>query len=311
MSPGLQAADVLAARQHIAGLVRRTPLLNSRSLDALTGARLHFKCENLQTTGSFKLRGASHAVALLDGAQAVRGVATHSSGNHGAALASAAARRGIAAHIVVPRDAPSAKLDAMRAYGAVLHLCEPSLAARESMLARVVAKTGACVVHPYDDPAVMAGQGTLALEVLEELPGVELFLAPVGGGGLMSGCATWLRAASPGMRIIGVEPELADDARRSLLAGRVIPSDYPPTIADGLRTSLSERSFAILRERVTGMAVVSEVAIRHAQRLLAERLKLVVEPSGAAAFAAVLSGAVEARGQTAAIVISGGNSACG
>lgn len=310
MTLAIAAADVQAAGRRIAGLVQRTPLLRSRSLDALTGARLHFKCENLQTTGSFKLRGASNAIALLDAARAARGVATHSSGNHGAALACAASRRGIPAHVVAPHDAPLAKLDAMRAYGAVLHLCEPRLEARQAGLAEVVAATGAQVVHPYDDPDVMAGQGTLALEVLEELPAPELFLAPVGGGGLLSGCATALRALRSGTRIIGVEPERADDARRSLEAGHVLPSDYPPTIADGLRTALSERTFAVLRARVDGIVTVSEAAIREAQNLLCERLKLVVEPSGAVAFAAVLSGAVAARGLTTAVVISGGNTAC-
>lgn len=302
-------ADVRAAADRIRGHVHRTPVITCSSLDRMSGARLHFKCENLQKVGAFKFRGATNAVLCLTDEQAARGVATHSSGNHAAALALAAARRGVPAHIVMPRTAPAVKKAAVAAYGAHIVWCEPTVAAREEALAAVVAETGATFVHPYDHPDVIAGQGTAALELLEDVPDLDLLVAPIGGGGLLSGTTL---AAAGRARVLGAEPAGADDACRSLRDGHLYPSVAPRTIADGLLTSLSERTFAILRGAagvpcVERVVTVSEEAIVAAMRHLFERAKLVVEPSAAVPLAALLSEALDVAGARVGVILSGGN----
>lgn len=303
--------DVVAAAARIAPFVHRTPVATCGTLDALAGASLFLKCENLQKVGAFKIRGATNAVLLLPEREAARGVATHSSGNHAQALALAARRRGIPAYVVMPTGAPRAKREAVLGYGAEVIPCAPTLAAREAELARVVERTGAAFVHPYDNADVIAGAGTAALELLADAPGLDDVIAPVGGGGLLSG--TCLAAAGAAgadgaaVRVFGAEPERADDARRSLAAGRIIPPDNPDTIADGLRTALGRLPFAILQRRVEAILTVSEAEIVAATRLLLERAKLVVEPSGAVPLAAVLRHRELFAGRRVGIVLSGGN----
>jgi threonine dehydratase len=300
-------ADVQAAAARIRPYAHRTPVLTCATLDRITGARLHFKCENLQKTGAFKFRGACNAVMSLADAEARRGVATHSSGNHAAALALAARLRGIPAAVVMPRTARAVKQAAVAGYGASITECEPTLAAREAALAALVRTSGATVVHPYDDPRVIAGQGTAALELLAQVDGLDVVLAPVGGGGLLSGTATAVAALSPGTAVWGAEPASADDAQRSLREGRIVPSRDPRTIADGLLTSLGEHTFAIIRARVAGIATASEEAILAAMRLVWERMKLVIEPSSAVPLAALLEHRIEVAGRRVGIVVSGGN----
>jgi threonine dehydratase len=303
----LTLADIEAAGRRIAGKVRRTPVMTHAALDAAAGARLFFKCENLQEVGAFKARGAANAVFALTDEQAARGVATHSSGNHGAALARAAALRGVPAHVVMPSNASPAKSANVARWGANIILSEPTPAAREAAAAQVVAETGATLVHPYDDPAVMAGQGTCALELLEEVPDLDLVLAPIGGGGLISGVATAVKARSPRTRVVGTEPAGADDAARSFHAGRLIPMVGPQTLADGLRASLSERTFAVIRARVDDVVTVSEAAMIEAMRAIWSELKIIAEASSAVAYAAVREGKVEVRGLRVGIILTGGN----
>lgn len=300
-------ADITAARQRIAAHVHLTPVYSSELLDAHTGARVHFKCENLQKVGAFKARGASNAVFSLSDDEAAAGVATHSSGNHGAALAMAARRRGIAAHIVMPSNAPLAKQDAVSAYGGLIINCEPTLAAREATLERVVAGTGAHVVHPYADPRVIAGQGTVALEILEQVPDLEVIVVPVGGGGLLSGVALAIKALRPEVEVVAAEPEGADDAFRSFGLGELQPSVAPNTIADGLLAGLGELNFALIQQHVDTILTVTDANIVAAMRLQWTRLKTVVEPSGAVSFAALLEHPERFRGRRVVTVISGGN----
>lgn len=299
--------DVRAAHERIRKLVHRTPVVTCATLDALAGAHLFFKCEHVQRAGAFKYRGACNAVWSLDNSVAARGVVTHSSGNHGGALARAARERGIRAHVVVPRGAPAVKLAAIEGYGAVVVPCEPTLAARESTAARVIEETGATFVHPYDEPLVIAGQGTAAVELIEDVPDLDVVVTPVGGGGLLSGTALAVRALAPGAAVIAGEPALADDAARSLATGALQPSLDPRTIADGLRTALSARTFALIRAGVERVVTVDETAIVHAMRLLWERAKLPVEPSSAVALAAVLAAPERFDGRRVGIVLSGGN----
>lgn len=302
-------ADVRAAAERLRGVVHRTPVVTCRTLDEMAGRSLFFKCEHLQYVGAFKFRGASNAVALLPGDAAARGVATHSSGNHAQALALAARNRGVPAHIVMPTNAPAVKRDAVAGYGAVIHPCEPTLAAREETAARVVAETGATFVHPYDDARVIAGQGTAALELLEDVPDLDAVVAPVGGGGLMSGTCLAVRALRPKALLFGAEPAGADDAARSLAAGRRIPQTAPDTVADGLRTGLSDLTFSILRGHLETIVTVDDAAILRALRLAWERAKLFVEPSAAVPLAAVLSDGFRALPGLArvGIILSGGN----
>lgn len=300
-------ADVLEAAARIRPYAHRTPVFTCATLDRLTGARLFFKCENLQKVGAFKFRGACNAVMSLPPAAAAAGVATHSSGNHAAALALAARLRGLPAYIVMPDNAPRVKREAVAGYGGIIRLCAPTLAAREETLAEVVRETGAVFIHPYNDPRVIAGQGTAALELLAEVPDLEVIVAPVGGGGLLSGTALAAEAAAPGARIVGAEPAGADDACRSLREGRIVPSVEPRTMADGLLTSLGELTFAIIRRRVELIATVSEPGIAAAMRLIWERMKLVVEPSSAVTLAALLEEGLAAADRRVGIILSGGN----
>jgi threonine dehydratase len=300
--------DVKAAARRIAGQVHRTPVLTSRALDAMAGAQLFFKCENLQRVGAFKIRGALNAVLSLTDAEAAPGVATHSSGNHAAAIALAARLRGVAAHIVMPRTAPAIKKAAVAGYGGRVVECEPTLADRDRVARRVLDETGASFVHPYDDDRVIAGQGTAALELLDEVPDLDLVLAPVSGGGLMSGTSIAGHGLRPQLRLIGVEPATCDDAQRSLQAGRLIRDGNGSSLCDGLLATLSERTFGILRQHLERVVTVRDAQAEQAVLLLLERMKLVVEPSGAVGLAAVLGGGVpDLAGRRVGIVLSGGN----
>lgn len=299
--------DVLAAAARIAAHAQVTPVRRSRSLDALAGCELHFKCENLQRGGAFKFRGACNAVWSLDDESAAQGVLTHSSGNHGAALALAARTRGIPAHVVVPEGAVRSKMAAIEAFGATLHVCAPTLAAREATAERLQQETGARLVHPYRDPAVIAGQGTAAMELLKEIAELEIVVTPVGGGGLVSGTAIATRALAPAARVIGAEPEGASDAWQSLRAGERITEMTPNTICDGLRGIIGAINFDLMRAYEVEVLLASDEEIRRAMRLLWERLKLLVEPSSAVAFAAVLRHRELFAGRRVGLVLSGGN----
>lgn len=300
------------AHERIRDKIHRTPVMTSKVLDAMAGSRLYFKCENLQKTGAFKARGATNAVFLLTDAAAARGVVTHSSGNHAAALSRAARLRGIPAYIVMPNTAPRAKQAAVRRYGGDIVLCEPTLSARESTARQVMQETGAAFIHPYDDLHVMAGQGTTAIELLEAVPYLDLILCPVGGGGQLSGIAVAAKNLKPSMRVVGVEPLGADDAARSFEAGRILPVVDPRTIADGLKTSLGEKPFAEIVRLVDGIVTVREESIVQAMRLVWEVMKIIVEPSGAVAYAAITEGGVAVGAAKGAaehigIILSGGN----
>lgn len=301
------AAAVHAAANRIAGHVVNTPLLRSAFIDAQCGVRVVFKCENLQAIGAFKARGAANAVLSLSPELAARGVVTHSSGNHAAALARAARRAGIPATIVMPTNAPATKRALVLREGGQVVDCEPTLAAREAGAAAVVAATGATLVHPYDNAAVIAGQGTAVLEAYATGLRPALLLVPVGGGGLLTGSGLATRSASPGTRVVGVEPAGADDAARSFRTGVRQPQTDPRTMADGLRTALGDRPFALLPQVVDDIVTVSEDSIRRAMDWLFNELKLVVEPSGAVPLAALLEGHVQAANQEVLIVLSGGN----
>lgn len=309
MSYAATYEDVLAAAARIRGLAHRTPVMTCEALDALAGRKIFLKCENLQKVGAFKFRGASHAVSRLGDEEARRGVVTHSSGNHAQALALAARLRGIPAWIVMPTDAPGVKRRAVEGYGATVVPCAPTLAARESTAAEVVSRTGATLIPPYNHPDIIAGQGTAALELLEEVPGLDVVIAPVGGGGLMSGTCVATRGRSPQTRLFGAEPAGADDAARSLAAGQLLPQTGPKTIADGLKTGLGDLTWPILRDHLEGIVTVSEEEIIAATRLLWERAKLVVEPSGAVPLAALLGSrrGVFGEAKRVGVIVSGGN----
>lgn len=303
----LTITDVREAAERIAPYVRRTPIMNAASLDEAAGGELIFKCENLQRVGAFKSRGAVNAVFALSDAAAAKGVATHSSGNHGAALARAAALRGIPCHVVVPEGANPVKRAAIARFGAVIVDCPATMAGRESALQEVVAKTGAHIVHPYADTDVMAGQGTVALELFEEAAPFDVLIVPLGGGGLISGCATVAKALHPDVIVIGVEPAGAADARDSFQSGELRPVQNPQTIADGLRATVGAPNLKIIRATVDDIVTVTDAEIVAAMRLIWERLKIVVEPSAAVGLAAVLGSALQLNGRRAAIVLTGGN----
>jgi threonine dehydratase len=300
-------ADVLAAAARIAPHAQVTPVLRSRSLDALAGAELHFKCENLQRAGAFKFRGACNAVWSLDEATATRGVLTHSSGNHGAALALAARSRGIPAHVVVPEGAVPAKLAAIRAAGASLAFCAPTMAAREAAASELQSRTGATLVHPFTSAAVIAGQGTAALELLRHVQGLDLLLTPVGGGGLISGTALAANGASPATRVLGAEPEGAADAFESLRRGERVTDLVADTVCDGLRGVVGAVNLALMRAHAVDVLLVSDAQTLAAMRLLWERLKVLVEPSSATVLAAVLRYPEHFAGRRVGIILSGGN----
>lgn len=301
------SAAIAAAAARIAPHAQRTPVLHSRSLDVLTGATLLFKCESFQRAGSFKFRGACNAVWSLDAATAARGVVTHSSGNHGAALALAARTRGIAAHVVVPEGAVAAKLAAITAAGAVLHRCAPTMVAREAMAEAVRAQTGASLIHPYTDPRVIAGQGTLALELMQEAGTLDALVAPIGGGGLIGGCAIAAHGIDPRIEIHGAEPRGADDAARSLCSGTRVTELVPQTFCDGLRGLIGAINFELLRAHSVQVTTLDDAATFAALRLIWERLKILVEPSSAIALAAVLARRERFAGKRVGIVLSGGN----
>lgn len=301
--------DIRDAVKRIAPFARRTPVMTSQALDAMAGRKILFKCEMFQRVGAFKFRGACNAIMKLPKDVAARGVVTHSSGNHAQAVALASKLRGIEAHIVMPKNSSAVKVRAVEGYGAAIYLCEPSTSAREGTAAEVAARTGATLIPPYNHPDIIAGQGTAALELLEERPDLDAIIAPVGGGGLMSGTCIASRGLKPDIRIIGAEPRGADDAARSLAAGKLIPQTAPDTIADGLLTSLGELTWAILRDHVERIITVSDEQIITAMRLVWERMKIIVEPSAATAVAVTLSDEFRAlKGlEAVGVILSGGN----
>jgi len=300
-------ADVEAAAARIAPYVHRTPVVTSTSLDRAAGASLFFKCENLQRVGAFKMRGASNAVWSLGEEEARRGVLTHSSGNHGAALARAAGLRGIPCRVVMPETAPKTKRRAVEDFGAVVVLCAPTLQAREETTARLLEETGAVLVHPYNDPVVIAGQGTAARELLQEVPNLDIVVAPIGGGGLLSGTAIATAALAPHAAVWGAEPSGADDAQKSLAAGCIVVIESPRTVADGLRATIGPLPFAVLTTHRVRIATVDDAAILSAMRYFWERTKLLIEPSAAVAVAALLERAIPAAGARVGVIVTGGN----
>jgi threonine dehydratase len=305
MSPTLN--DIRQAAERIRPYAHRTPVFTNESLNRQVSAQVYMKCENLQKVGAFKFRGACNAVYSLTNEEAARGVCTHSSGNHAAALALAAKMRGIPAYIVMPNNAPAVKKAAVAGYGGIITFCEPTLAARESTLAKVTQETGATVVHPYNDERVIAGQGTATLELLEDIPDLDVIIAPVGGGGLLSGTSIAATELKKGIRVIAGEPEMADDAYRSLKAGEIIPSVNPKTIADGLLTSLGTLTFPIIRQRVEQIVTVSEAGIIASMKFVWERAKIIIEPSSAVAIGVLWEKKIDLSGLKIGVIISGGN----
>lgn len=299
--------DIRAAALRIAPLAHRTPVLTSTGLNALCGAQFFFKCENFQRTGSFKIRGASNAVMRLTPEQAACGVVTHSSGNHASAVACAARHRGLPSFIVVPENAPQAKIDTAAGFGGVISLCKPTLDARQTLVDDIQQRTGAAMVHPYDNDDVIAGQGTAALELMEEITNLEIISAPVSGGGLLSGTAVAATSLRPGIRVLGAEPMLADDAYRSIRAGSIQPLLGSDTIADGLRATLCPRTFGIIRSLVTNILTVDEATIIEAMKLIWRYLKIVVEPSGAVPLAMILAHRERFAGRRVGLILTGGN----
>jgi threonine dehydratase len=299
--------DIREAHARIKPFIHRTPVLTCRAIDDMLGATFFFKCENLQKVGAFKIRGACNAVYSLDDAEAENGVATHSSGNHAAALALAAKWRGIKAYVVMPENSSAVKLKAVEGYGAEILLCKPTLEAREEGLEKVIQSTGASVIHPYNDHRVICGQGTAALELCTDISDLDVVMAPVGGGGLLSGTALAVKGLSPQTDVMAGEPEKADDAYRSLEAGRIIPVEDPDTIADGLLTSLGDLTFPIIHRHVKGIITVSEGGIIAAMRLIWERMKIIVEPSASVPLGAIMQRPADFADKRIGIILSGGN----
>ena len=301
------AADLTAAAERIDPHIHHTPVLTCGYLDQQCGTELFLKCENFQKVGAFKFRGACNAVFSLSPEELARGVAAHSSGNHAQALALAARLRQTQATIVMPENSTAVKIAAVRGYGAEVVLCPATTEAREAETVRVVRETGATLIHPFNDSRIIAGQGTAALELLEEIPDLDLLLAPVGGGGLLSGTTLAAQNFSPRIRVVGAEPSAADDAKRSLETGTLQPSIDPQTIADGLRTSLGELTFQMIRDGVERIVTVDEAAIIEAMRTVWMRMKILIEPSAAVPVAALLTGGLEVSGQRVGVILSGGN----
>jgi len=300
-------ADIKKASELIRQHANRTPVFTSRSVNERAGASIYFKCENFQRVGAFKFRGACNAVFSLNEEEAQKGVATHSSGNHAQAVALAAKMRGIPAFVVMPENAPKVKVKAVKGYGAKVTFCESTLEARETTLEKVVEKTGAIFIHPYDNARVVAGQGTAALEFLEEQPDLDIIITPVGGGGLLSGSSISAKALKPDISVIGAEPEMADDAYRSFKEGKLIPVEDPDTIADGLRTSLGKLPFDIIKSNVDDIVTVSEDSILDSMRFIWERMNMIIEASCAVPVAAVFDQKIQAKGKKVGIIITGGN----
>src|SRR5215207_504545 len=299
--------DIREAAQRIHPYIHHTPVLTNESLNQIVDTQVFLKCENLQKVGAFKFRGAANAVFSLNDEEAARGVCTHSSGNHAQALALAARMRGVPAYIVMPDNAPSVKKNAVAGYGGQITFCAPTLEAREAALTRIYERTGANVVHPYNDERVIAGQGTAALELLQEVRELDVILAPVGGGGLLSGTSIAATETKKGIRVIAGEPEMADDAYRSLQSGALVPSMKPKTIADGLLTSLGSLTFPIIQQRVEQIVTVSEQVIIDSMRFIWERAKIVIEPSAAVAVGVLWEKKIDLTGLKVGVILSGGN----
>jgi threonine dehydratase len=300
-------AAIRTAHDRIRAHIHRTPVLTSERLDAASGASLFFKCENFQKVGAFKARGATNAVFALDDETARRGVATHSSGNHAAALSRAARLRGIPAHIVMPSNSPKVKVRAVEGYGGQIVFCEPNQRAREETCARVIAQTGATLIHPFENEDVMAGQGTIAVELLEDVPDLDLILCPVGGGGVLCGIAVAAKSLRPSIKVIATEPAGADDAAQSFHQHRLVYQEKKDTIADGLRTNLGAPNFELIQRYVDDVVTVTDEGIVAAMRAIWETMKIVVEPSGAVPYAAVVEGKIDCRSKRVGIILTGGN----
>jgi threonine dehydratase len=298
---------IRAAHERIRAYITRTPVLTSSRLDEASGASFFFKCENFQKIGAFKARGATNAVFSLDDAIAGRGVATHSSGNHGAAVARAANLRGIPAHIVMPSNSAKVKVRAIESYGAQIVFCEPTEEAREVACAEVINKTGATLIHSFENEDVMAGQGTAAVELLEDVSDLDLVMCPIGGGGLLSGTAVAAKSMRPNVKVIAVEPANVDDAAQSFRAGRRIVTEKKFTIADGLRTNVGAPNFAIIQRYVDDIVTVSEEAIVSAMRTIWETMKIIVEPSAAVPYTAIVESKIDVGGKRVGIILTGGN----
>ena len=301
--------DVRAAAKRIKGIGHRTPILTSKTLDRLAGRKLFFKCENFQKVGAFKFRGGWNAISMLSDKDAKNGVCTHSSGNHAQAVAYAALKRGIPAYIVMPNNSPDVKLEAVKGYGANVTLCEPTLEARQTTLEKISKKTGAEVIHPFNNPNVIAGQGTAALELIEDVGEVDAIIAPIGGGGLMSGTCVTTRSLLPNAKLFGAEPKGADDAYRSLKEGKMLPQESPNTICDGLLTGLGENTWNILKDHLNAIYTVSDDEVIKAMKLIWERMKIIIEPSCATPVAVVMSPEFRAlKGiEKIGIILTGGN----
>lgn len=299
--------DMLAAHERIKPHIHRTPVLTSSYFDDLTGAQLFFKCENFQKAGAFKVRGASNAVFGLTEQEAINGVCTHSSGNHALSLSYAAGRRGIPCNVVMPRTAPQAKKDAVRGYGGTITECEPSTSNREAVFADVQARTGGNFVHPYNDPRVVAGQGTCSRELMEQTDGLDMVIAPIGGGGMISGTCLTLSHMAPEVEIIAAEPEQADDAYRSFKAGHIIADDAPDTIADGLKVPLKDLTWHFVSNHVTDVLTASEQEIIDAMKLTWQRMKIVIEASCAVPMATIIKNKDRFAGKRVGVIITGGN----
>jgi len=303
----LDLDSIRAAHERIRPYIHRTPVLTSERLNEASGASLFFKCENFQKIGAFKARGATNAVFALDDAIARRGVATHSSGNHGAAVARAAKLRGIPAHIVMPSNSANVKIRAVESYGAHIVFCEPTEKAREATCAEAIKETGATLIHSFENENVVTGQGTAAVELLEDVSDLDLVMCPIGGGGLLSGTAVAAKSMQPKIKVVAVEPANADDAAQSFRAGRRIVTEKKFTIADGLRTNIGEPNFAIVQRCVDDIVTVSEEAIGSAMRTIWETMKTIIEPSAAVPYAAILENKIDVNGKRAGMILTGGN----
>ena len=301
--------DVITASKRIEGHGHRTPILTNKTIDELTGKKIFFKCENFQKIGAFKFRGGWNTISSLSEEEASKGVCTHSSGNHAQAVAYAAMKRNIPAHIVMPRNAPKVKIQAVEGYRANITLCEPTLKARRETLEKIAEKTGAYVVHPFNEPKVIAGQGTCAMEMIEDIGDLDAICAPIGGGGLMSGTCIAARSMLPNVRLFGAEPKGADDAYQSLKKGKLIPQNNPKTICDGLLTSMGENTWNILKDHLEDIITVSDEEIVTAMKLIWERMKIIIEPSCATPLAAVLTPEFRELEniETIGIILTGGN----
>ena len=301
--------DVRSAAKRIEGIGHKTPVLTSKTLDQLAGRKLFFKCENFQKVGAFKFRGGWNAVSMLNNKEAEKGVCTHSSGNHAQAVAYAAQKRGIPAYIVMPNNSPDVKLDAVKGYEANVTLCEPTLEARRTTLEKIAEKTGATIIHPFNNSNVIAGQGTAALELIEEIRNLDAIIAPIGGGGLMSGTCITTRSLLPKTKLYGAEPKGADDAYRSFAEGKIIPQENPDTICDGLLTSLGDKTWNILKDHLEAIYTVTDDEVIKAMKIIWERMKIIIEPSSATPVAVALSDEFKAlKGiENIGIILTGGN----